>query len=353
MGKRGNREGSIYQGKDGRWVAAVSLPGGRRRRMYARTRAEANHKLVAALAEVGRGVVATAPAELTTAAYMAGWLADVKPTLRESAWGAYERHWRNHGLPGIGGRRLARLEPTDLRALYRRLVDGGLSPTTVRHLHGVLHRALGQAARDGLVPRNVAALVTPPSRAKTSVTALTPAQTRQLLTAAAGNRLEALYVLAVTTGMRRGELLALEWADVDLDAGVAAVRGTKTASSRRRVALSATAVEALRRREAAAAAELPSALVFPSWAGTEMNASNLLHRSFTPLLEKAGLPHVRFHDLRHTAATLLLGAGTHPKVVGDMLGHSSVGVTLDLYSHVTPTMTAAAAATMDTLLAGQ
>ncbi|HEY2705025.1 MAG TPA: tyrosine-type recombinase/integrase [Candidatus Dormibacteraeota bacterium] len=354
-GRRGNREGSICQIADGRWLAQVTMPDGRRRRWYGRTRAAAHDKLVAALTEVGRGVVAAAPAELTLADYLTGWLMDVKPSLRPSAWGAYERHLRNHALPTLGRKRLVRLEPTDLRALYRRLVDGGLSPTTVRHVHGVLRRALGQAARDGLVARNVAALVTPPRRAEPGRNVLDPDQARAFLEAARGDRLEALYVLAVTTGMREGELLALRWADVDLSAGVVSVRGTKTAGSRRQVALTNLAVAALRHRREAAAVEAgiignPGDLVFPSTAGTPILASNLIRRSFAPLLGRAALPRIRFHDLRHTAATLMLGRGVHPKIVSEMLGHATIAITLDLYSHVTPTMQAGAAAELDALL---
>ncbi len=354
-GRRGNREGSICKIKDGRWLAQVTMPDGHRRRWYDRTRDGAHGKLLAALAEVGRGVVSTAPAELTVAEYLANWLEDVRSTLRPSAWGAYERHIRNHAIPTIGRKRLVRLDPTDLRALYRRLLDAGLSPTTVRHVHGVLRRALGQAQRDGLVGRNVAGLVTAPRRAETGMQVLDGAQVRTLLAAASGDRLEALYALAVTTGMRRGELLALRWDDVQLDARLVAVRGTKTAGSRRQVALTGLAVDALRRRRAAADIEAgivgnPGGYVFTSTRGTPIQPSNLLRRSFAPLLERAGLPHIRFHDLRHTAATLMLGRGVHPKIVSEMLGHATIAITLDTYSHVLPTMQAGAAAKLDALL---
>ncbi|MDE3096178.1 MAG: site-specific integrase, partial [Chloroflexota bacterium] len=187
----------------------------------------------------------------------------------------------------------------------------------------------------------------------------------------ASERLGAVYVLALTTGARQGELLALRWRDVDLERGTMQVRTSlqwtkagpvfsepKTPRSRRLITLTARAVAALRQHRAAQAEErlrLGRAwedhdLVFANEVGAPMSASNLLRRSYRRLLRDAGLPHMRFHDLRHTAATLLLGQGVHPKIVSEMLGHSQVGITLDLYSHVTPTMQQQAAAAMDAAL---
>jgi integrase len=197
---------------------------------------------------------------------------------------------------------------------------------------------------------------------------LSPEEARRFLEAARGDRFAALYTLALSTGMRQGEMLALRWRDADLEAGTTQVCGSleqgtlviaepKTAGSRRQVTLTRAAVEALRRHRVAQAEERLRAvvwddrgLVFCTEAGTPVDVRNLVRRSFTPLLEKAGLPRIRFHDLRHTAATLLLGQGTHPKVVADLLGHTRIGTTLDLYSQVTPTMQAQAAATMDAIL---
>jgi len=182
-----------------------------------------------------------------------------------------------------------------------------------------------------------------------------------------------LYVLALTTGMRQGELLALRWKDVDLEAASLSVRGTltrspdgltvaepKTTGSRRHVFLGIIAVDALRRHRVNQTAErlLKSPewenndLVFANEVGKPIEASNLRRRSFQPLLEKAGLPRIRFHDLRHSAATLLLTQGIHPKVVSERLGHSKVSITLDLYSHVTPTLQKEAAMALDALIAG-
>jgi integrase len=242
---------------------------------------------------------------------------------------------------------------------------------TVRHLHAVLHGALDDAARWGLVARNVADLVAPPRAARKGMITLSPDQARALLDTTRGDRLEALYVLALTTGMRQGELLALRWRDVDLDRHTLHVTGSllttpdgwkisdpKTDSSRRRITLTATAVDALRRHRSAQNEERlrlggaweDNDLVFANEVGRPIEVRNLMRRSFLPLLKQSGLPRIRFHDLRHTAATLLLGQGQHPKVVAEMLGHSRISTTLDLYSHVTPTMQREAADAMDAML---
>jgi integrase len=242
----------------------------------------------------------------------------------------------------------------------------------VRQAHAILHKALEQAVRWGELPHNVADLVDPPRLRRRPMTAYGPDEAARLLQAAKGDPLEALYVLALTTGMRQGELLALRWRDVDLDGGRLAVRATllrtpagvglaepKTAASTREVELSSIAVDALQRHHAAQSeARLQAGsewddgdFVFTNAVGRPINASNLLTRSWHPLLRRSGLQRVRFHDLRHTAATLLLGRGVHPKVVSEMLGHSTIAITLDLYSHVTKTMGQMAAKEMDALFA--
>ncbi len=187
-----------------------------------------------------------------------------------------------------------------------------------------------------------------------------------------GDRLRPLYVLAVTTGMRLGELLALRWANVDLPNHRLSIRGTltrgedglavtETKSGRARVVLlTAAAVDALHPHRTAQAAERLRAgtawsdldFVFTNELGRPLDPSNVRLRSFRPAVERAGLPRIRFHDLRHTAATLMLGEGVHPKVVSEMLGHAQIGITLDLYSHVTPTMQEAAVQALEALLGG-
>jgi integrase len=224
-----------------------------------------------------------------------------------------------------------------------------------------------------MIARNPAAVVTPPRAARHEIRPLTPEQARVLLAVCEGERLGALYVLALTTGMRRGELLGLRWADVDLVARVLGVRSTlyraegrlvlaepKTARSRRLIHLAPEAVAALRAhrdRQLQERLQLGPAwdahdLVFANELGRPIEAQNMIRRSFYPLLERAGLPRIRFHDLRHSTATLLLTSGVHPKVVSEILGHATIGITLDTYSHVLPAMHREAVGAMSSLLSG-
>lgn len=369
--RRGSGEGSIYRRQDGRWEAAISLGNGRRRRFYGKTHGEVKRKLVEAQKALQDGLPLIGERQ-TAAVYLEAWLEATRPSVRPQTHRRYEQYVRLHAIPVIGRVPLARLSPLHLQRLYKDRQDAGLSPTSVRHLHAVLHRALGQAARWGYVARNVADLVSPPRVSRVQMCALSPEQSRALLQAAEGDRFEALYVLALSTGMRQGELLALKWADVDLDAGMLQVKSTlqrtpdgfaflepKTARSRRQVALTRAAVAALRRHRAAQLEERlrcpywqDAELVFASEVGTPIEATNLIRRSFHPLLAGAGLPRIRFHDLRHTAATLLLGQNVNVKVVSEMLGHSQIAITLDLYSHVTPTMQRDAVEALDAVLGG-
>ena len=369
-GRRGRGEGSITRRSDGRWEARISLPGGRRC-FYGRTREEVTRKLRAAQRAVDDGLPVPSERE-TVASFFGAWLTGAKSTLRLSTWTTYEQYVRLHLLPTLGRVRVAHLRPQQLQLLYQERLALGLSAMTVRHLHAIIHRGLAQAVRWGVAGRNVADLVDPPRQGRQSLDVLTAAEVANLLAAARGDRLEALYVLAVTTGMRRGELLALRWREVDLDRGVLAVTGSlqrvggqlsigepKTTSSRRQVVLSQAAVRALRAHRVLQAEHQLGALhwedldlVFTNEIGRPIEPGNLLRRSYWPLLERAGLRRVRFHDLRHTAATLLLSRGVHAKVASEMLGHSTIGITLDLYSHVSEAMQRDAASAMDAILGG-
>jgi integrase len=372
-GRRGKGEGSIYRrSSDGRWVAALIMEDGRRMVRRASSRKEAAAKLELLLKARAEGQVMAA--DRSTAAFLNEWLAVVKHTVAAGTFERYEQYIRVHVIPTLGRIRLARVTPQHLQRLYQGKLAAGLSPTTVNHLHTVLHGAFAEAVRWGLLPRNVASLVRPPRKAHVDVVALTVEQAQALLVAARGNRFEALFVLALKTGMRRGELLALRWEDVDLDKGMLQVRGTlrrtregltfgtpKTAASRRKVVLSPTSMAALRRHQVGQDEEHRTAgdlwqdfgLVFPNTVGRPMEPRDLLSDVYRPLLKRAGLPPVTFHALRHTAATLLLAEGEHPKVVQELLGHAQVSITLDRYSHMTPRLMSNAAALMDRLLDGE
>jgi integrase len=350
--RRGNGEGSVQQRTDGRWCGIATVAG-KRRFVYGRTRQGALRKLRELQAAVARGAP-VAGERLTVGAYLDDWLGriDVRPRTLT----AYKCLVRVHVQPAIGSHRLVRLEPRHLERLYADVINSGRSKRTAQYIHSVLHRALGQAARQGLVARNVADFVERPRVERHEVTVLDLGQARQFEKAAGEDPNEGLYVLAITTGMRQSELLGLRWRDVDLHRGYLSVTNTlvkpgrcpvfgppKTRKSRRRINLTDKAIKALQRLRARQAkcrlkagggkwAEFD--LVFTNRCGGPMDGTNLTERGFRRLLTRAGLPRIRFHDLRHTAATLLLIKGVHPKVVADMLGHSSVAVTLDVYSHV-------------------
>jgi integrase len=370
--KRANGEGSIYLRKsDGRWSASISLPNGARKHFLHKDRDEVARQLRAALKSQDDGLPIITERQ-TMAQFMQRWLNAAKPSLRVRTWDRYEQLVRLHVTPDIGKVQLANLTPLHLQKLYSKKIDAGLSSTTVHHLHAMLHRALKQAVRWNLAQRNVADFVDAPRVAHHEIATLSAKQASDLLAEAQGDRLEALYVMAVTTGMRQGELLGLRWKDVDLDRASVQIRGTmqatkdglklaetKTRGSRRPVMLPLRTVEALRRHRAAQVEERlrigasweDNDLVFANEVGKPIAAGNLLKRSFEPLLMRAGLPRMRFHDLRHSAATLLMEQGVHAKVVQEMLGHTRISTTLDLYSHVTPTMQRQAADAFDAILA--
>jgi integrase len=270
--------------------------------------------------------------------------------------------------PDLGHRKLKNLAPDHVQYFYQAKLDAGLAPGTVRLMHGILHKALEQAVKWGLVPRNVCKATTPPRPNPEEIRPLDAEQAKRILEASCGNRLEALYVLAVTAGLRIGELLGLKWED--LDAETLRVRRTRSQAKSgpiftlpkngkgRSIRLTRRGVEVLKAHKAAQNAERlkigdlweDNGLVFCTTAGKPLDFRNVATASFKPLLKKAGLPNIRFHDLRHTCATLLLSRGHHPKLVQELLGHASVAMTLDRYSHVLPGMGDQTAAAMEDAL---
>jgi len=353
--KRGNGEGSVYRRKDGLWVGQYKVPtpeGTKKTKyIYSKTRKDAATKLTAAMAERDSGVVYDSEG-LTVEGYLVEWLRSVRGTVRERTWKRSEEVVRLHIVPALGKTRLDRLSALQLQALYRSKLGSGLSARTVRMVHTTAHKALKQAVRWSLIPRNVAEAVDPPRERATEIRPLDEGQVKGLLRAVRGERFEALYVLAVTTGMRSGELLGLRWEDVDLQAGTVQVRRTvfngrveapKTAKARRNIKLNRASIAALCQHPRT------GEWVFCNGVGGPLSVHNLHNRSWKPLLKKAGLPDMRFHDLRHTAATLLLTKGVHPKVVQEMLGHSSISITLDTYSHVLPNMQGEAVKAMESI----
>lgn len=371
-GRRGNSEGSITKRPDGRWEARISLEDGKRKSFYAATRQEVARKLAAALRDRDRGLPIVGEKQ-TVEQYLTQWLDAIQATVEPTTVTKYRRELRLHVISLIGSLPLAKLSAQQVQSVYAAGLAQGLSTTSVRLIHTILHGALKDALRLGLVQRNVADMVDPPRKRHYEMQVLTPEQCRTFLQAVSGNRYEALFVLAVSTGMREGELLALRWRDVDLEAGHLQVRATlklidrklviektKTRHSRRRIALTSQACEALRRHRARQVEERLALgpawddhdLVFPNAVGRPFDRRGLIRRNFLPTLRKASLPTIRFHDLRHTAATLMLLKGVHPKVVSEMLGHASIAITLDLYSHVLPDMQREAVKAIASVLEG-
>jgi integrase len=230
MGKRGNGEGSITR-KDGLYIARYTVEtatGAKRKTLYAKTRKEASEKLTVALTQAQKGITADAGA-LTVGTFIERWLEDsVRGSVRRSTYQRDESLCRVHTTTALGKKKLKTLSAADVQRFYHAKLDSGLSSATVHKLHVLLHKALKQAERWGLVPRNVADDVDPPKVHKEEVRPLSNEQARKLLDTVKGDRLEALYVVAVQSGLRQGELLALRWEDVDLEARTVQVRRTIT-----------------------------------------------------------------------------------------------------------------------------
>lgn len=385
--KRGNDEGSIYQREsDGRWVASVSVGYGvgadgkpRRKRVvyYGKTRAEVADKLKQAQREQDDGRNLGAPRQ-TIRQFLESWLTDtVKPSKQPKTYHAYSDLMRLHVTPELGRHPLDKLTPQHVAGLLRAKTDAGLSPRTVHHIRAVLRNALNQALRWGLVTRNAAALVEPPRQTAKEVTPFTVAEARTIMTAVdrppkdGGDRLATLFRVALTLGLRQGEVLGLAWQDVDLDAGKLRIRQAlqridgktilkepKTDKSRRTLTLPASLVVALRThrdrqafdKAAAGPRWVETGLVFTTGIGGPLNPRNVI-RSWHRNLDAARLERRPFHTCRHTAASLMLAEGVPVKVVQEVLGHTLLSTTADIYGHLFPSAFQEAADAMERALA--
>jgi len=376
MGKRSSGEGTIVKRADGRWTGAISLPDGSRKWCYGRTQQEVTRKIAAVRRDRDSGLPISSERR-TVGDYLESWLEMRKPSLRPGAHDNYAWYCRKYIIPTIGKEQLSRLNGEHVQRLLSTRLSEGLAPSTVRYTHSVLRNALNEAVALGLVPRNVALMVKKPRARRIEMRCWDPEQTRTFLEAARSDRLYALYVVALSTGLREGELLALRWRDVTLPASgdgslrvqhtlhwrerVMSIEEVKTESGRRQVHLSTRATEVLRQHRLRQLDERArmgpiwreNDLIFCNRNGGAIHRSNFRRQSFARIVRAAGVPYIRPYDMRHTAATLLLLAGIHPKVVSEMLGHSSVTITLTIYSHVLPMIQRDAAAAMNRLLGGE
>lgn len=329
-----------------------------------RTKREAEKAMAEKIAEISRGDYVE-PSRMPFRNLMQEWLKmDVKHRLSGRTYEMFEYLIRVYIAPRIGDIPLDKLSPLHIQQFYNALLDtdkirgeGKLSPTTIRHIHRAIYSALKWGVEMRILPRNISENVHPPKRVRKEMKVWTQEEAAKFLNVCKGHRLYAFYYLALSTGMRRGELLGLKWEDVDLDRGVIMVRRTlvrhedgftveeepKTASSRRSIHISPQTIEVLKQHRTKQKEELlrigmtNPEYVFLSVAGKFIEPS-YVRKIFRSLIKRAGVPLIRIHDLRHTHATLLLQQGVHPKIVSERLGHNSISMTMDLYSHVTPSM---------------
>src|SRR5260370_33011166 len=367
--RRGNREGSLTQRKDGLWQGAVTMSDGRRKFLYG-SREEVRRKVAAAVHAVDAGTMSDSRG-ITVGEFLDQWLADVvRPNVRPWTFAGYEVNVRLHLKPTIGRLQLDRLTPLQVQQLLNTKAASGLETKSVRYIRGTLRTALNQAVRWGLIARNAASLVDGPRVERYEIQPFTPDEARTFLASMKGDRLEALYSVALTMGLRQGEALGLRWHDVDLSLGYLKVSKQlqridgksqlvepKTPRSRRTVAMPISIVSALKahqgrqqaEKEAAADRWVDHGLVFTRPNGKPIDPTRV-SKEFHRHLDRAGLPQRRFHDLRHSCATLLLVQGVSPRVVMDVLGHSQIGLTMNTYTHVIPELRRQAADRMDDLL---
>jgi len=342
----------------------------KRKYIYGDTRREVQEALKKALHEQQQGTLSTGPQQ-TLKVYLERWLEQVcKLTMRPNTYNQYRSIVRRHLVPALGSIKLEKLTPERIQSFCAQKQDEGLSAKTVVIIHGVLSSALDNAFKWGLIPRNVARLVSLPRIERYEAQTLTVGQALKLLGVARGSRIEALLLVALTTGMRRGELLALRWEDIDLEASILHVRRTvnpitglgykegepKSKAGRRKIVLSEVTIEALKEhrqgqeqvRARVGARWQEHGIVFCNKYGGFFNPTTVLN-AFKKLLRDAGLPDIRIHDLRHSAATILAAARVDLKTIQERLGHSSIAITADIYSHVSADMQQEAAGKIDSL----
>ncbi|QSB15167.1 site-specific integrase [Natronosporangium hydrolyticum] len=358
-GRRANGEGSIYQRSDGRWTAAYYVPdrfGTRRRRYVYGASPEAVEEQLVKLRQNVKSGTPVAPAGLSLAEYLSEWLDQVAaPRVRASTLYGYRNSISRYLTPRLGRKKLGSLTARDVRGFLAELSRDGVGERTAQYAHSTLRAALEDAVREEMIPRNVAKLVRAPRPIKTEREPLNVSEIRTLLGAVKEHRLYALFVVVAVLGMRRSEILGLRWEDVDLAAGVLRIqRGlqrvdgalvtlpTKTRRSARVVPLPGFVVRALRDHQASQEVERKAlgprwpdlGFVFTTPIGTPIDPRNCT-RMVQTAVQRAGLPLVRLHDFRHGCVSVLLALGVPPRTVMEIVGHSTLEMTMNVYAHVT------------------
>lgn len=356
--RRHNGEGSVWQRSDGRWSGAayVPLPGGRieRRYVYGKTEDETRDKVRRMLDNAERGIPAT-PAGLTVTAYLHEWLDYIHAHVRPSTYAEYESNTRLHLIPRIGKKLLVKLSVRDVRLMITAMRKDGMKPRAIQYAHATLRAALEHACREELLTRNVAKLVRVEQPTTGDATPpFSVAEAKAFLVAVSDHRLAAMWTVMLLLGLRRSEVCGLRRSDLDLEAGTLRIaRGvhrvggkltelpTKTRRSTRTVPLPDLAIRALTEHEAAqdqrraelGLAWIDTGYLFTTRHGTPLEPRNLT-RMFAKICEDHGLRRIRLHDLRHSCVSLLLALGVHPRVVMEIVGHSGIEMTMNVYGHV-------------------
>lgn len=356
--RAGFKEGSVFYDEErDRWVAEITVETGKRKRIRCKTKQEAIRKRNEMLRELERGELATGP-QRKLGEYIIDWLENVhKGKIRLSVYLNYKKHVK-HIVADLGNVWLQKLTPQQVQAFVSKKLEEGISPKYVREMLGVLRLALNNAVRWGYISRNVCDLVTKPRVSKHEIAPLTLEQAQRFRQYIQGHRLEVLIMMAVVTGMRRGELLSLRWSDIDFKRGILQVMHTvdrltghgyvegepKTSSGIRSIRIPLFLLDMLKKHHAEQLKRKSSVeswaeldLVFPNLRGGYLHP-NHMGEAFRELLEQAELPPIRFHDLRHSAATILLSMGVNIKVIQELLGHSDIAITLRVYGHLLPSM---------------
>ena len=350
--RRGNNEGSIFKRKDGRWVGEVSL-NGRRLTKYAKTQKECRDWVNQTLGKIEHGLSFDG-AQLTLSQYMESWLSGKELARRPSTVRNYRRYMNLYILPALGRMKVQSILPAHIRQLYLRMQHEGRGARTIQLVHVTLHCAFSQAVKEGLVGYNPMEAVERPKVETKRYDILTEEQARTFMAAAKDHPLDALFFLALTTSMRKGEILGLMWTDVDWEKSVIRVERqlqpvsfeggalvpTKTRSGRRAIMVGPVALALL--KEHREKQELQKALAGDRWQehgmifttsiGTYIDQTKV-SRAFKQVLREANLPDIRFHDLRHTSISILLDNGTPVNTVQSRAGHSKASVTTDIYGH--------------------
>ena len=367
--RRGNHEGAIFKRPNGRWQAQVTIKGKRITKTFP-TQGKCRQWIREINKQKEKGLTISS-SRTTYGGFLQRWLEDIKASVRPKTLYQYGGIVRNHILPALGETKLMDLNPEIIQRLYTSKRKQGVGSRTISLIHAVIHRSLEMAKKQGMIGLNPAQVVEKSKVSKKEMSVLNEHQAQQLLIAAQGDRYETLLHLAITTGMRYGEILGLKWVDLDwVSSEIQVVRQLqripkqgyafsppKTNAGRRMIKLGTESLkklgEQLDRQEfdkrLAGSKWEDNGLIFTSSRGRPME-QKIVHNEFKQILKKAGLPNIRFHDLRHTAATLMLLSNIPILIVSRRLGHAKVSTTLDIYGHFIPGMQDQAAQMMDELV---